>query len=1074
MTPVPQEIIGLIARFDANREAYQSGVYNETQLRREFIDPFFKALGWDVDNEKGYAEAYKDVIHEDSIKVGGLTKAPDYCFRVGGTRKFFIEAKKPSVNLKDDVSPAFQLRRYAWSAKLPLSILTDFEEFVVYDCRVKPVKTDKASFARVLYINHTEYVQRWDEIAQIFSRDAVLKGSFDKYAESGKTKKGTTEVDTAFLSEIESWRDVLARSLAIRNTNLTQKELNFAVQRTIDRIIFLRICEDRGIERYGRLMALLNGDGVYARLCELFRRADERYNSGLFHFQTEKGRSEQPDVVTPNLDVDDKPLKEIIRNLYYPDSPYEFSVLSADILGQVYEQFLGKVIRLTAGHRAVVEDKPEVKKAGGVYYTPTYIVDYIVKNTVGKLLKPEIQNPKLETQNTKSEIQNPKSKITKVSPKDISKIRILDPACGSGSFLLGAYQYLLDWHRDWYVANDPEKWATGRSPALYQVADCETRNTGYKTEIQNPNSQIRNWQLTTAERKRILLNNLYGVDVDPQAVEVTKLSLLLKVLEGESEQTIAKQLKLFHERALPDLGNNIKCGNSLIGTDFYTNTMPLIKSNPAQIERILNGVPANKSALATSEPEIEEECYRINPFDWEREFPEIMKVGGFDVVIGNPPYVRQEGLGGLKEYLQQKYTVYHGMADLYAYFIEKGVSLLREQGIFGYIVANKWMRANYGEPLRKWLKRQGIAQIVDFGDLPVFKQATTYPCILVIWKDNPPPAFIATQVKTLEFEGLEGYVKENSHPVKLSVIEDTGWSLADERSVALLNKLKKAGVPLQEYVKDKIYRGVLTGLNDAFVIDEETKNRLIFEDNKSKEIIRPFLLGRDIKRYQPPTGKQYLIFIPKGWTSATFGNVSDAWNCFQKKYPSVARHLLPFADDAKKRCDQGDYWWELRACEYYGEFEKPKLILPDISIRGNFVVDEEGKYYSVNTTYIIQSSDKYLLGILNSMLITYFYRNLSSTYRGGYLRFIYQYLVQIPIRTINCSGLKEKELHDSIVALVDQMLSLHKQLASAKTAHDKTVIQRQIDATDRQIDQLVYKLYGLTEDEIWIVEEGLP
>ncbi len=395
MTPVPQEIIGLIERFDANRESYQSGVYNETQLRREFVDPFFKALGWDVDNEKGYAEAYKDVIHEDSIKVGGLTKAPDYCFRIGGTRKFFIEAKKPSVNLKDDVSPAFQLRRYAWSAKLPLSILTDFEEFVVYDCRVKPVKTDKASVARVLYFNHTEYIQRWDEIAQVFSRDAVLKGSFDKYAESGKAKKGTTEVDAAFLSEIESWRDALARSLALRNTNLTQKELNFAVQRTIDRIIFLRICEDRGIERYGRLMALVNGDGVYARLCELFRRADERYNSGLFHFQKEKGRAELPDTVTPCLDVDDKALKDIIRNLYYPDSPYEFSVLSADILGQVYEQFLGKVIRLTAGHRAVVEDKPEVKKAGGVYYTPTYLVDYIVNNTVGKLVKSETQNPKL-------------------------------------------------------------------------------------------------------------------------------------------------------------------------------------------------------------------------------------------------------------------------------------------------------------------------------------------------------------------------------------------------------------------------------------------------------------------------------------------------------------------------------------------------------------------------------------------------------------------------------------------------------------------------------------------------------
>ncbi len=311
----PHEILGLIERFNNNCEAYRSGTYNETQLRREFIDPFFKILGWDVDNEKGYAEAYKDVIHEDSIKIGGMTKAPDYCFRIGGIRKFFVETKKPSVNLKDDANPAFQLRRYAWSAKLPLSILTDFEEFVVYDCRVKPDKLDKPSTARILYLNYTGYAQRWDEIAAIFSRDAILKGAFDKYAESGKTKKGTAEVDTAFLREIESWRDMLARNLALRNPDLAQHDLNFAVQRTIDRIIFLRICEDRGIEKYGRLMALQNGDRVYARLCEMFHRADERYNSGLFHFQKENGRSESPDTLTLSLAIDDSALKDIIKNL---------------------------------------------------------------------------------------------------------------------------------------------------------------------------------------------------------------------------------------------------------------------------------------------------------------------------------------------------------------------------------------------------------------------------------------------------------------------------------------------------------------------------------------------------------------------------------------------------------------------------------------------------------------------------------------------------------------------------------------------------------------------------------------
>lgn len=377
MAQPPPQVLELIQRFDRNREAYRSPHYNETQLRREFLDPFFKALGWDIDNAQGYAEAYKDVVHEDAIRVGEGTEAPDYSFRIGGTRKFFLEAKRPSVDIKNDISPAFQLRRYAWTESLPLSILSDFEEFAVYDGRFKPHHQDSAATARILYIPCTEYASRWDEIAGVFSRDAVLTGAFDKFAESTKARRGTASFDDDFLKTIETWRADLARILALRNPRLSQRELNFAVQRIIDRIIFLRICEGRGIEDHGRLKALVNGERVYPRLCQLFEAADTRYNSGLFHFNPEKDRHEPPDELTLNLELDDKPLREIIRALYDP-APYAFAAIRADILGQIYEQFLGKVIRLTEGHRAVVEEKPEVKKAGGVYYTPAYVVNYIV------------------------------------------------------------------------------------------------------------------------------------------------------------------------------------------------------------------------------------------------------------------------------------------------------------------------------------------------------------------------------------------------------------------------------------------------------------------------------------------------------------------------------------------------------------------------------------------------------------------------------------------------------------------------------------------------------------------------
>ena len=649
----PQAIMDLVERFDRNVESYRSGQYNETQLRREFIDPFFKALGWDVDNEKGHAEAYKDVFHEDAVKVGGTTKAPDYSFRIGGTRKFFVEAKKPSVNLKDDISSAFQLRRYSWSAKLPLGVLTDFEELAVYDGRIQPSKTDKASVARVKYFTYKEYVDKWDEIASIFSKDEVLRGSFDKYAESTKGKRGTAGVDNAFLQEIEIWRDLLARNIALRNPDLTTRELNFSVQRTIDRIVFLRICEDRGIERYGRLQSLLEGARVYPRLCEFFRQADERYNAGLFHFGKESDRLESPDELTLSLNIDDKPLKEIIKSIYYPDSPYEFSVLPPEILGHVYEQFLGKVISVSPGRRVNVDYKPEVRKAGGVYYTPSYIVDYIVDNTVGKLLEGQ-------------------------TPSTAAELRVLDPACGSGSFLIGAYQKLLDWHRDWYVEKLVPLLNEGKTPASKEVLTllpagytALNKRRGRKKEAnidQPPEFPIfeakgGEWKLTTRERRRILLNNIYGVDIDSQAVEVTKLSLHLKVLEGENEETLSKQLKLFQERALPYLGRNIKCGNSLIGPDFYDGQTSLFD---------------------------EEEIYRVNAFDWEAEFPDIMGRGGFDAVIGNPPY-GAEMTSQMMSYFGEIFE-YNSMSyNTFELFLLQASNLVNRSGWVSMIIPSSWL-----------------------------------------------------------------------------------------------------------------------------------------------------------------------------------------------------------------------------------------------------------------------------------------------------------------------------------------------------------------------------------------------
>jgi Eco57I restriction-modification methylase/TaqI-like C-terminal specificity domain/N-6 DNA Methylase len=1007
----PREIIDLIDRYSRNADSYRSSQYGETEVRIEFINPFFKCLGWDVDNTQGFAEAYKDVINEDAIRIGGHMKAPDYCFRIGGTRKFFLEAKRPSVNLKTDPEPAYQLRRYAWTAKLPLSILTDFEEFAVYDGRMQPAHTDKASAARIEYLTFSQYPERWDWIAATFSKDAVLKGSFDKYAETSKLKKGTATVDAAFLKEIEGWRELLAKNIALRNENLSQPELNYAVQVTIDRILFLRMCEDRGVEHYGQLGALQNGAAVYGRLKELFRKADERYNSGLFHFTKEHDRAEEPDRLTTAINVDDKPLKDIFKSLYYPDSPYEFSVLPAEILGQVYEQFLGKVIRLTGNHRAIVEEKPEVRKAGGVYYTPTYIVDYIVKNTVGKLLEGK-------------------------TPKQAAKLKILDPACGSGSFLLGAYQFLLDWYLHQYTEANKIK----------PVKEIFQGRGGA-------------WYLTSAAKKRILLDNIFGVDIDPQAVEVTKLSLLLKVLEGESQQTLERQLLLFHERALPDLANNIKCGNSLIGPDFYDGQQLTLFD--------------------------EEERYRINVFDWNAEFPAIMKAGGFDAVIGNPPYIR---IGNIEEHLRpflyEKYEVNHRF-DIYVVFVQRAFELLSRDGCLGYILPNKFFTAEYGSTLREYLSsRRAVKKIVDFGDQQVFEGASTYTCLLFL--DRTPQSETCYIAATVEKQAMS-QPTGGALTVAASGLTAKPWSFQSAAASNLVQRLATFPSIGNHF---EFERGLETGADDVFLLHAESssENDILLVSSGAEstpfEIERAFLRkvvkgAVDVRRYFIEANNRYVLFPYRHEGGEPKALTEDF---LKKHFPLAWKYLSRNRATLRER--KSDRWFEYRRRNYDLRDDVSRILVPSIGTRPCFAFDDAGAYHFVGSGggggggYGLTlkpektTSSLYLLALLNSRLIDWLAKLTNSRFGNGYYSYNRQYVAPLPIRSIDFGNAIEKSRHDTLAGMATQMITLHKRLATAKTPHETKSLETQIAATDRQIDNLVYELYGLTPEEIQVVESA--
>jgi type I restriction-modification system DNA methylase subunit len=990
----PKEILRLVEIFESNIETYKtSQLYNEAQLRREFIDPFFDALGWDITNKQGFAPAYREVINEDAIKVGSATKAPDYCFRIGSTRKFFVEAKKPAADIKNDSEPAYQLRRYAWSAKLPLSILTNFEEFAVYDCQVRPNVNDKPSTARIFFCGYKEYGDKWEQIANIFSKESVLKGLFDKYASEKTTKRGTTTVDKEFLAEIEEWRNELAKNIAIRNSKLSVYDLNFAVQKTIDRILFLRICEDRGIERSKQLLGLINGNRIYPRLFELFEKADEKYNSGIFHFRREKDRPESPDEMSANLKVDDDVLKKIIKDLYYP-CPYEFSIMPAEILGNVYEQFLGKVIRLTASHQAKVEEKPEVKKAGGVYYTPSYIVDYIVKNTVGKLCEDK-------------------------TPKQIEKIKILDPACGSGSFLIGAYQYLLDYHRDYYVKESAK----------------------HRKQVYQGKGGL--WFLTIDEKKRILLNNIYGVDIDSQAAEVTKLSLLLKVLENETQES----LRLFHERALPDLGNNIKCGNSLIGPDFYQNQQLNLFGDEQQ--------------------------RKINAFDWQAEFAEIFsgKNPGFDAVIGNPPwlmagyYVSDE-----LDYLRHTFGSAYGKFDLYYLFIEKGCQLFSEKGLFGMIVPNKFFHTKAAVNLRNFLSSSRlINSIVDFGDEQIFSGATNYSCMLFLQRGTKQNLTFAKAKKELRiYQELK---------ISQSILASDSWHFEEQTTYELFEKIHKQGSFLQD-VTSRFGTGVQTGADSIFTIDYS----LVKTSKLETEILRPLLRGRDVRRYKTSDNPKFLIFPYKIQNTEFVILEESELKKYRKVYNLLCENKSKLAERiwfGKKAIDLSGEWYGVMYLDSCTSFALPHILTPSLSNRSNFSLgtDELFSTGTAGVTSIIPKKDigeniLYLLGLLNSKLISFYITSHSPIFSGGYYKFSAPYLKKIPIKRINFTDKSDTSNHDKMISFVEQMLELHKKISKIKNPDEKTRIQRQIDSTDRQIDQLVYKLYDLTPEEIAIVEAG--
>jgi hypothetical protein len=939
MSPeIQASITALVSRFLADSQRKR---HNEDSLQEYYILPLFRLLGWNT-------ESPAELVAEETI--GG--KRADYGFYLNGVPQFYVETKR--LNSKEDITDRLrQAMNYSYMKGIAWAVLTDFERLYVIYAELEDPDPKKAVWFE---LGVDEYASpRGLERLWLLSKPAMQQRNIDQLAEDFNRKPKRKPIEEVLFNDLTDWRKRLFNDIRQQGSTLwasDSRQVDNAVQKLFDRLIFLRTLEDRGVEE-PRLKQITRQDlrgNIFPKLLKLFTELDAVYNSNLFaHHLLDSMETHDPGLI-----------REIVDGLYKQAGQgveYDFKVMSADVLGAVYEQYLGFKAN---DPDAKTSGKTAKRKQQGIYYTPLYVVRYLVQHTLGRLLQ---------------------------DGADPHALKVLDPACGSGAFLIEAFDVL-------------DRWLAHTEPDI-------------------PASE---------RRERILKENLYGVDLDEQAVEVTRLNLVLRAA--------------YERRKLPMLAN-IRHGNSLIHTDDVAGA----------------GVG----------------------FDWSSRFPHLQVTGGFDVVIGNPPYVRQESLtAGFKGYAAERYTTAHGTADLYVYFVERGFELLRQGGRMGYILPNKWLRAGYGAPLRGFLQDK-IEQIVDFGDLPVFPDATTYPLMMTL-HNGITAAPTMTTVRELPPKkaaaALEHYFA-TPHAVKRERLTRNGWSLAPEAAATLIDRLQAAGVPLGEYVDGKIYYGIKTGYNEAFVIEKPIRDALIRADARSADLIKPFVKGREVKRYAPLAAEHWLICIPNGWTDAQMGadnrrgmiyhaptahpapTDDPAWAWLEAHYPAIARHLAPYAVKAAARSDQGRYWWELRPCDYYSAFEQPKIIVPTIVNKPHASLDTSG-FYSNDKTTIISSSDLYLLGILNSSIAEHFMKHIAATKQGGYFEYKPVYISQIPIPQIA----PEDARYTAITRPVGQLLAQQATLAALDTTdgHNddrKAELQEIIRVLEGQVNEAVAAAYGV-------------
>lgn len=922
-----KEIKRLISAYEDLKKTGRYDQVGESETCSKFIKPLFEVLGWDT-----LGKRIMDEVTEQET-AGGQNRV-DYAFNINSSPVMYLEAKKLSADIEDQKFTQ-QAINYGYSKSVKWVILSDFEGIIVFNSLLKTKRTSERT---IIKLHYSEYLDKFDEL-WLISKESVVDGKLNEYARTKGHIVNKVPINKILLDKLLLWRNDLIKRITSDNAGLNKEEVAECVQRLLNRLIFIRTCEDRGIEKRPKLLKNLavawrkQENDLHVALREVFKDFDEGYNSSLFDKH-----------LVDTIKISDTYLDDVINGLYEDskeDVEFDFAAIDVDILGSIYEQYLGTIQKGEGS-----KDK-EKRKSHGIYYTPKYIVDYIVKNTLGKMLDEMLKNKEYAK---------------------IGKLKVLDPACGSGSFLLKTLELFDD--------------AYGKTP------EFEKFPKGRKIKA--------------------LCNNIYGVDLDMEAVELTKLNLLLS--------------STYSRKKLPNLGHNIEQGNSLI----------------------------EDSKIAGE-----------STFEWDKRFKDVMAKGGFDVIIGNPPYIGFHGFKNEKEYYAKRYQSAKGKYDIYIPFIEKSLELLNDGGVMAFICPSVFMKRDYGEAIRKYLLENAkIIEIVDFKHEKIFEDALNYTCILILQKSKDTKDH-KIKVKEEKLNNPPFYIKQTDLNAGI-------WVFNQQEASGVIDKISKH-TPLED-VAD-ISEGIVTGNNDVFLINKADKCDI--EPGLLYNAIR----GNEVRRYymEPHEYSVLYPYITEKGKTIVIGEFD-----LKKQYPKAYKYLLSCKPKLSGRGyfdKSSKEWYELWNQRKMPELKQIKIVTPELSDSNRFSLSAANSFSTDTVCHIIPKKTfkgdiKCLLGILNSKLIEYFYKKCTVPKASGFFIYKVMYLKGVPIRNIDPDNATEKIAHNEIVRLVDKILDLNSKYGALnnKQTSETERLKRQIEETEQEIDGVVYKLYGLTKEEIAVVE----